>query len=74
MARMAQAQSIESQIANYVSSLPDKKKKVVLTVVKTIAEDNYAAEFEKKWAEGGHTLEESRKIVLKHIDSLKWKK
>lgn len=36
---MGQAQSIENKIANYVSFLADKKKKTVLAVVKTFAED-----------------------------------
>lgn len=74
MARTAQIESIDSQITNYVSGLSEKNKMAVLTVVKTIAEAEAEAEFERKWAEGGHTLEESKRLVLKHIDSLKWKK
>lgn len=74
MARSVQTQNIDSQIINYVSSLSAKNKKAVLTVVKNMSEAEKEAAFEKEWAEGGHTLEESRSIVLKHIDSLKWKK
>jgi predicted transcriptional regulator len=36
---MGHAQSIDSKIADYVSFLSDKKKKTVLAVVKTFAED-----------------------------------
>ncbi len=36
---MGYAQSIDSKIANYVSFLSEKKKKTVLAVVKTFAED-----------------------------------
>lgn len=36
---MAHAQSIDNKIAGYLSLLSEKKKKAVLTVVKTFAED-----------------------------------
>lgn len=36
---MGQAKSIDDQIINYLSQLSDKKKKAVLSVVKTFAED-----------------------------------
>jgi hypothetical protein len=37
---MAQAKNIDHQIINYLSQLSDKKKKAVLSVVKTFAEDS----------------------------------
>ena len=36
---MAHAQSIDSKIVNYLGFLSESKKKAVLTVVKTFAED-----------------------------------
>jgi hypothetical protein len=66
-------QSIENQIMGYVSNLPDKKKKAVLSVVKTIAEDNYATEFEKKWAKA-IPLDDAFEEVHNYIKTLEWKK
>jgi len=43
--------------------LSDKNKKAVLTVVKTLAEAEEEAEFERKWAEG-IPLEEARQQLL----------
>jgi len=70
---MARIQNIETQISSYVSGLSDKNKKAVLTVVKTIAEAEEEAAFEKKWAEG-ITLEDLRDDLLKHVRSFEWKK
>lgn len=76
MAHTAKDESIDIQIANYVSRLSEVRKEAVLTVVKTFAEDEEAqhhAEFEKKWAKG-IPLEEARQRLLKHVRSFEWKK
>ena len=73
MARTAQAQSIEREMTNYFNSLSDKNKQAVLTVVKTIAEAEEEAEFERKWAEG-IPLEQSRQNMLEFVRSLEWNK
>lgn len=73
MARTTQVQSIDSQIAEYVSGLSANRKKAVLTVVKSIADADHEAEFEKKWAKA-ITVEEARKRTLAFIDTLKWGK
>jgi len=54
--------------------LSDKNKEAVLTIVKTIAEAEADAEFEKKWAQGGLKLEQLRQDLLQHIKTLEWKK
>jgi tryptophanyl-tRNA synthetase len=74
MARTAPDKSIESQIASYVSGLSDKNKKAVLTVVKTIADADHEAEFEKKWAKGGLTPEQLKQDLLQHVRTFEWKK
>ncbi len=51
MARTTVKENIDSQITHYVSGLSNKNKQAVLTVVKTIAEAEADAEFERKWAE-----------------------
>jgi len=72
MARATRAQSIESQIASYVSNLSASRKQAVLTVAKTFAEEE-DAEFEREWAEG-ITSEELKKRVIGRLRSLEWKK
>lgn len=73
MARPAEAKSIDSQITSYVNSLSEKNKQAVLIVVKTMAEAEHEAAFERKWAEG-ISLEESRENLLAFVRSLKWDK
>lgn len=74
MARIAQTESIENQITNYVSGLSAKNKKAVLNVVKSIAEAEQEVEFEKKWSKDGLTPEELRSDLLQYIRTLEWKK
>ncbi|MFT4205136.1 MAG: hypothetical protein QM610_14620 [Chitinophagaceae bacterium] len=74
MAHTAQIETIDNQISNYVSHLSDKGKKAVLAAVQSIAEAETDAEFERKWAEGGLTLEELRQNLLTHVRSFEWKK
>lgn len=69
MAHLSQAQSIDSQITDYLSGLSAKNKQVVLTVVKTIAEAEEEAEFERKWAEAV-PLEEARAHTLNTVRKL----
>ncbi len=73
MARMVQSESIDSQITSYISNLSDKNKQAVLTVVKTIAEAEAEAAFEKKWA-NSIPLDEAFQDVYDYIKTLKWKK
>lgn len=73
MARTVKVENIDTEIKNYVSGLSMKNKQAVLTVVKTIAEAEHDAEFEKKWAKA-ITVEEARKRTLAFIDTLKWSK
>jgi len=73
MARAAQTKSIDRQITDYVSGLSEKNKKAVLTVVKSMAEAEHEAEFERKWADA-IPLEESRQNLLAFVRSLKWDK
>ncbi|OJV54621.1 MAG: hypothetical protein BGO31_06540 [Bacteroidetes bacterium 43-16] len=68
MAQSVQEESIDNQIKAYVSSLSDKNKQAVLTVVRTIAEAEEEAVFEKNWGNAvplekarAHTLETVRK-------------
>jgi len=72
MSHTAVQESIVHQIAHYVSSLSDKNKEAVLTIVKTIAEAEADAEFEKKWAHG-IPLEQARQHLLEHVRSFEWK-
>lgn len=69
MEQLTQTQTIESQIADYVSGLSDKNKQAVLTVVKTIAEAEHEAEFERKWAEA-IPLEEAKEHTLNTVRQL----
>ena len=73
MARAAEVESIESQITHYISSLSDKNKQAVLTVVKTIAEAERETEFERKW-KNGVPLKKARQELLEHVRSFEWKK
>lgn len=73
MARTAQAKSIDSQITSYVSGMSEKNKKAVLTVVKSIAEAEAEAEFEKKWSQA-IPLDEAFQEIHDYIKTLKWKK
>lgn len=65
--------TIDSQIADYVSGLSDKNKQAVLAVVKTIAEAEHEAEFERKWAEA-IPLKEGFQKVHDYIKTLEWEK
>ena len=69
MARTVNIESLEKQITTYISGLSNKNKQAVLTVVKTIAEAEREAEFERKWAEGV-PLEEGRKHTLNTVRKL----
>ncbi|MBX3165108.1 MAG: hypothetical protein KF900_11575 [Bacteroidetes bacterium] len=69
MARTAQAQSIEREMTNYFNSLSDKNKQAVLTVVKTIAEAEEEAEFERDFS-NSVPLEEARKHTLNTVRKL----
>jgi hypothetical protein len=60
---MGQAQSIDTKITNYLSLLSDKKKKAVLTVVKTFAEDET-----NLWDEMPDEIKESVKKGLQQSD------
>lgn len=60
------ATTIENEISDYVAGLSDKNKQAVLTVVKTIAEAEKEAEFERKWAEAV-PLEEVRQHTLNTV-------
>jgi len=73
MSHTAVQKSIPHQIAHYVSSLSDKNTEAVLTIVKTIAEAEADAEFEKKWAEG-IPLDQAFQEVHHYIKTLQWKK
>jgi hypothetical protein len=70
---MASAQSIEIQIMEYVNHLSDIQKEKVLKSVKIIAEEQYAADFEKKWAEG-IPLAQAKQELLDHVRRFEWKK
>lgn len=68
MAHSVQEESIDDQIKAYISGLSDKNKQAVLAVVRTIAEAEEEAVFEKNWAKAvplaearAHTLETVRK-------------
>jgi len=70
---MAHAKSLDLQIMDYLSQLSDKKKKVVLTVVKTFAEEtpttwDIMPEEVKEGVERG--LEQSRKGLGKPHDQV----
>lgn len=73
MARQSQAKSIDSQITSYVSGLSEKNKKAVLTVVKSMAEAEADAEFEKKWSQA-IPMDEAFQEVHDYIKELEWKK
>jgi len=73
MAHTVKVESIDTQIINYISGLSEKNKQAVLTVVKTIAEAEHEAGFERKLAKA-ITVEEARKRTLAFIDTLKWSK
>jgi len=70
MSHTAKVESIDTQIADYVSRLSEVRKEAVLTVAKTFAEDE-ATEFEKKWATG-ISEEETFGAVHDFIKTLKW--
>ncbi|MDD3458639.1 MAG: hypothetical protein WDA08_04185 [Weeksellaceae bacterium] len=72
MSHTAKVEDIDAQIANYVNRLSEVRKKAVLTVAKTFAEDE-AEEFEKKWATG-ISEEETFGAVHDFIKTLKWEK
>lgn len=68
MAHSVEEESLDNQIKAYVSSLSDKNKQAVLTVVRTIAEAEEEIVFAKNWAKAvpldkarAHTLETVRK-------------
>lgn len=72
MARTAKVETIDMQIADYVSRLSEARKEAVLTVAKTFAEDEEAqqrAEFDKKWAKG-IPLEEAKQHTLNTVRRL----
>jgi len=69
MARTVKIESIDTQITNYVVGLSKKNKQAVLTVVKTNAEAEHEAEFERKWAESV-PLEEARQHTLNTVRKL----
>jgi len=73
MARTVKIENIDTQIAKYISGLSNKNKQAVLTVVKTMAEDNDAKEFEKKWSKA-IPLDDAFEEVHRYIKTLKWKK
>ena len=60
---MAHAQSLDIKIAGYVSLLSDKKKKAVLTVVKTFAEDEADI-----WDEMPNEIKASVKLGIKQSE------
>jgi hypothetical protein len=61
---MGHAQSIDRKIADYVSFLSDKKKKAVLTVVKTFAEDETDL-----WDEMPNEIKAEVNAALKELDA-----
>jgi len=69
MARTVKIESVDTQITNYVSGLSNKNKQAVLTVVKTIAEAEHDAEYERKWAESV-PLEDARQHTLDTVRNL----
>ena len=73
MANSAPVKNIDSQISEYVSGLSEENKKVILSVVKSISENEEEAEFEKKWA-SAIPLDEAFEEIHSHIKTLKWKK
>lgn len=76
MSHTAKVETIDMQIADYVSRLSEVRKEAVLTVAKTFAEDEEAqhrVEFEKKWAIGV-SEEETFGAVHDFIKTLKWEK
>lgn len=73
MGNLVKEKNIESQITEYVHGMSEKSKLAVLTVVKTIAEAEEEAEFERKWSEAV-PLEEAFKEIHDYIKTLEWKK
>ncbi len=72
MSQSTKVESLDTQIANYVSRLSEARKEAVLTVAKTFAEDEEAQhrlEFEKKWA-NGVSLEVARQNTLNTVKRL----
>ena len=69
MARTVKIESIDSQITKTLSGLSNKNKQAVLIVVKTMAEAEHEAEFERKWAESV-PVEEARQHTLNTVRKL----
>ena len=62
---MTSAQKLDNQILGYLSRLSDKKKKAVLTVVKTLAEDDETV----YWNELPTEIKESINIGLQQANA-----
>lgn len=74
MARTSEVQeNLDNQIISHISGLSVKGKKAVLNIVKTIADTEQDAEFEKKWAKA-IPLDMAFQQIHDYIKTLEWKK